>query len=136
LPAVSEVEELALNPEMEAADDWLVLKEEVSKFQDLETEGLTSALTAATADSSLWNFTKAKVFELPPGDTVRDDDKRQHGDQNILRTCSRLTTSTDRISPYWLNASTSCSWVTPWGMFATQMVPASKRRAGRGEVSG
>jgi hypothetical protein len=53
LPAVSEVEELALNPEMEAADDWLVLKEEVSKFQDLETEGLTSALTAATADSSL-----------------------------------------------------------------------------------
>jgi hypothetical protein len=49
LPAVSEVEELALNPEMKSADDRLLLKNEVSKSQDLETEGLTSALTAAAA---------------------------------------------------------------------------------------
>jgi hypothetical protein len=49
LSAVSEVEELALNPEMKSADDRLLLKNEASKSQDLETEGLTSALTAAAA---------------------------------------------------------------------------------------
>jgi hypothetical protein len=49
LSAISEVEELALNPEMKSADDRLFLKNEVSKFQDLETEGLTSALTTAEA---------------------------------------------------------------------------------------